>query len=195
MLPPQGALRPRCSWRSEWSLGRRWPPRVGRASLVLRRSQKRHQTLRSSPCGRRALPTTHSAPCRAHVGTGAVTGGEAEAWPSGWHGTQTSSHPPPRDRQCLEPQCCGAGETQVGARRCSACRQGQVTPAPASAECECASVCVSGHTYSGTDGCGCSRMGVCIPECEYTCASWCVRACVTTGCRRCASEWTCLGVT
>lgn len=34
MLPPQGALRPRCSWRSEWSLGRRWPPRVGRASLV-----------------------------------------------------------------------------------------------------------------------------------------------------------------
>lgn len=78
----------------------------------------------------------------AHVGTGAVTGGEAEAWPSGWHGTQTSSHPPPRDRQCLEPQCRGAGETQVGARRCSACRQGQVTPAPAPAECECASVCV-----------------------------------------------------
>lgn len=64
----------------------------GKSLARLRRFQKRHQTLRSSPCGRRALPTTHSAP---HTSAQALLRGEAEAWPSGWHGTQTSSHPPP----------------------------------------------------------------------------------------------------
>lgn len=73
---------------------------LGRASLVLGRcSLKRRQTLRgrgrcSSQCGRRVLPMSYSVPGRVHVVTAVVAGGETEAPPSGWHKTQTSSHPP-----------------------------------------------------------------------------------------------------
>lgn len=192
MLPPQGALRLRCSWRSEWSLGRRWPPRVGRASLVGDVPRSATRRFAAPRAGGAPSPRPTALRTRRHR---RCYRGEAEAWPSSWHGTQTSSHPPPRDRQCLEPQCRGAGETQVGARRCSACRQGQVTPAPAPAECECASVCVSGHTYI------LAQMGVDARawESAYLSVSTHVRAgvCahVTTGCRRCASGRTCLGVT
>lgn len=190
--PREPCGRPRCSWRSEWSLGRRWPPRVGRASLV--RDVPRSATRRFAAPRAGGAPSPRPTALRTHRHRRCYRG-EAEAWPSGWHGTQTSSHPPPRDRQCLEPQCRGAGETQVGARRCSACRQGQVTPAPAPAECECASVCVSGHTYI------LAQMGVDARawESAYLSVSTHVRAgvCahVTTGCRRCASGRTCLGVT